>query len=67
MKIDDTEILRLPKMLKATHAGKGFMHESFYQDDAFRFTPDWFARANTLSGELIIKVAEEKPVLLQLV
>jgi meiotically up-regulated gene 157 (Mug157) protein len=63
---DDKEILDSLKILKATHAGTGFMHESFYKDDATKYTRDWFAWANTLFGELIIKVAEENPRLLQL-
>jgi uncharacterized protein len=41
--------------LKATHAGTGFMHESFSRSDATHFTRKWFAWANTLFGELILK------------
>jgi len=63
---DEKEIVDSLKILKATHAGTGFMHESFYKDDATKYTRDWFAWANTLFGELIIKVAEENPRLLQL-
>ena len=43
-------------MLKATHAGTGFMHESFSRTDATRYTRKWFAWANTLFGELMLKV-----------
>ena len=32
------------------------MHESFAKDDAARFTRKWFAWANTLFGELILKL-----------
>ena len=63
---DEKEIVDSLKILKATHAGTGFMHESFYKDDATKYTRDWFAWANTLFGELVIKVAEENPRLLQL-
>jgi meiotically up-regulated gene 157 (Mug157) protein len=42
--------------LKATHAGMGFLHESFSRTDASRFTRKWFAWADTLFGELILKV-----------
>ena len=61
---DEAEILASLKMLKTTHAGTGFMHEFFYKDDASSFTRKWFAWANTLFGEFIIKLADEKPHLL---
>jgi meiotically up-regulated gene 157 (Mug157) protein len=51
--------------LKNTHAGKGFMHESFHKDDPANYTRSWFAWANTLFGELIIKVYNEHPELLK--
>jgi uncharacterized protein len=41
-------------MLLATHAGTGFMHESFDKNDPSKFTSKWFAWANTLFGELIL-------------
>jgi hypothetical protein len=49
----------------ATHAGTGFMHEAFDQDDPGRFTRKWFAWANTLFGELVLKVRAERPHLLR--
>ncbi len=61
---DDAEIARCLQMLKETHGGTGFMHESFHQDDPTRFTREWFAWANTLFGELILKVHQERPQLL---
>ncbi|MCG8386536.1 MAG: glycoside hydrolase family 125 protein, partial [Cytophagales bacterium] len=42
----------------------GFMHETFHKDDASKFSRSWFAWANTLFGELIVKLYNEKPVLL---
>ena len=42
-----------------TDAGTGFIHESFYKDDANKFTREWFAWQNTLFGELIIKLVNE--------
>jgi hypothetical protein len=62
---DDTEIRRALKMLKASSAGTGFMHESYFKDDASRFTRPWFAWANTLFGELIAALAQTKPDLLR--
>jgi uncharacterized protein len=64
--LDDQEIRQCLRWLKASHAGSGFMHESFDQDDAAHFTRAWFAWANTLFGELMIKLSRERPALLQL-
>lgn len=52
-------------MLKESSAGTGFMHESYFKDDATRFTRPWFAWANTLFGELVVKVAATRPELLR--
>ncbi len=41
------------------------MHESFAKDDPQKFTRSWFAWANTLFGELILKVSAEHPQLLK--
>lgn len=61
----DEEIAHCLRMLKETHGGTGFMHESFHQDDPTRFTRAWFAWANTLFGELVLKVHRERPHLLR--
>jgi meiotically up-regulated gene 157 (Mug157) protein len=61
---DDAEIRACIQSLKATHAGTGYMHESFHKDDASKFTRPWFAWANTLFGEFLWKVYQEKPQLL---
>lgn len=47
-----------------THAGTGFMHESFHKDNAADFTRPWFAWANSLFGEFIWKIYRENPSLL---
>ena len=52
-------------MLQKTHAGTGFMHESFHKDDTTKFTRKWFAWANTLFGEFVWKVYKERPHLLK--
>ncbi|RYU97401.1 glycoside hydrolase family 125 protein [Emticicia agri] len=62
---NDPEILAQLKFLKNTHAGTGFMHESFDKDDASKFTRKWFAWANTLFGELMLKIERERPHLLK--
>ena len=62
---DDKEITHCLQMLKATHNDTGFMHESFHKDDPADFTRKWFAWANTLFGELIIKIYHERPEILK--
>lgn len=58
------EIRHCLKMLRDTDGGTGFMHESFNAEDASNFTRSWFAWANTLFGELILKTLQEHPELL---
>jgi meiotically up-regulated gene 157 (Mug157) protein len=62
---DDREILQCLHWLKTTHAGTGFMHESFQKDNPAVFTRKWFAWANTLFGELLLKLERERPHLLR--
>ena len=55
----DAEIADCLKMLLATDAETGFIHESFNKDNAEDFTRPWFAWQNTLFGELIVKLYNE--------
>jgi meiotically up-regulated gene 157 (Mug157) protein len=50
--------------LRKTHAGTGFIHETFQKDDATQFTRPWFAWANTMFGELILTILAKRPQLL---
>ncbi|HTI12729.1 MAG TPA: glycoside hydrolase family 125 protein [Puia sp.] len=61
---DPQEISLCLKMLQNSHAQTGFMHESFHKDDAAKFTRKWFAWANTLFGEFVLKTYRERPALL---
>ena len=61
---DDREIKTCLNMLQRCHANTGFMHESFHKNDPTKFTRKWFAWANTLFGELIWKIYNEKKSLL---
>lgn len=61
----DDEIVWCIKQLMNTHNETGFMHETFHKDDAANFSRSWFAWANTLFGELILKLYNEKPNLLK--
>ena len=56
---DEQEIRQCLGFLQNSHAGTGFMHETFHKDNAEEFTRPWFAWANTLFGELILKVSSE--------
>ena len=56
---DEKEIRTCIEMLRDTDADTGFMHESFHKDDPKKFTRSWFAWANTLFGELIIRLQSE--------
>ena len=58
------EIRQCLGWLKTTHAGSGFMHEAFDQDDPARFTRAWFAWANSLYGELLLTLLRQRPALL---
>jgi hypothetical protein len=62
---DDKEIKYCLDTLQQTHAGTGFMHESFNKNNPENFTRKWFAWANTLFGEFVWKVYREKPSLLK--
>lgn len=62
---DEAEIRQSLKWIKTTHAGTGFIHESFDKDNPAKFTRKWFAWANTLFGELIVRLSETHPELLK--
>jgi len=64
--VNSKEIQECLKILLSTHAGTGFMHETFHKDNPDKFTRSWFAWANTLFGELIYKLYLEKPELLNI-
>ncbi len=61
----DAEILQCLRWLRDTTADTHFMHESFEKDDPAKYTRPWFAWANTLFGELILKLAAQKPSVLR--
>jgi uncharacterized protein len=58
---DDQEVRRCLMALQKTHAGTGFMHQAFNRDDPANFTGPWFAWANAMFGELILKSYKERP------
>ncbi len=64
--VDKNEIKQCLRTLRATHADTGFMHEAFHKDNPYDFNRSWFAWANTLFGELIIKIEKEHPDILSM-
>jgi hypothetical protein len=61
---NDAEVKQCLITLQKTHAGTGFMHEAFNKDDPTKFTRSWFAWANTIFGELVLKTFNERPSVL---
>lgn len=62
---DSSETRACIEMLRKTHGGTGFMHESFHKNDPGNFTRKWFAWANTLFGELLWETYLTQPQLLR--
>ena len=61
----DPQVIRaMLRMLRDTDAGTGFIHEAVDSNDPSKFTRDWFAWANGLFGELLVKLADTRPELL---
>eukprot|EP01130_Rhizamoeba_saxonica_P003340 TRINITY_DN1417_c1_g1_i1.p1 TRINITY_DN1417_c1_g1~~TRINITY_DN1417_c1_g1_i1.p1 ORF type:complete len:429 (-),score=64.63 TRINITY_DN1417_c1_g1_i1:26-1312(-) len=61
---DDAEIEHCLEILKSSTADLWFMHESFDKNNPKQFTRSWFAWANSLFGELILKLHSERPHLI---
>ena len=55
------EIRAAIAQLKATHAGTGFIHESFNMNNPASFSRPWFAWVNSLFGEFIAQTIEQYP------
>ena len=62
---DQEEIKECLSILKRTHAGTFFMHESVDVDNAEHYTRPWFAWVNSLFGELVYTIHEKHPDLLK--
>lgn len=62
---DRDEINNCLLNLRNTDGDTEFMHEAFDVNDHHRFTRKWFAWANNLFGEFIIKIHNEYPELLK--
>lgn len=56
---DPEEIARILNTLMRTHAGTGYMHESFDPDAPEQYTRSWFAWANSMFAELIFRLHED--------
>ena len=56
---DADEMRQCLRWLNTTDANTGFMHEAYHKNDPSQFTRKWFSWANSLFGELIVKLSEE--------
>lgn len=56
----EVEIAGSLRILAASDAGTGFMHEAFDASDPSHFSRAWFAWANSLFGELMLALAERR-------
>jgi len=63
--VAESEIRQCLLWILATDAGTDFMHESFNKNDPNHYTRKWFAWANSLFGELIVKLSREHPAVLR--
>lgn len=55
---DPRETEELVRMILRTDAGCGCMHESFHPDNPHDFTRKWFAWADSLFAELMLRLAD---------
>ena len=62
---EDAEILECLRLLEWSTAGTGYMHEGFDPDNPADFSREWFAWANSLFAELLLKLGNERPALLR--
>lgn len=54
---DPAEVEEVLSMLATSHAGTYFMHESIDADNEYSFSRAWFAWANSIFSELVLKYA----------
>jgi uncharacterized protein len=55
----DEEMLEMIRVLEATDADTGYMHEGFHADDPCQFTRSWFAWSNSLFSQLVLRAMEK--------
>ena len=60
----DAEIVACLQSLVGTHAGTGFIHESFEADDPSQYTRSLFGWADASFAELLLSLARDRPELL---
>ncbi|MDJ0367269.1 glycoside hydrolase family 125 protein [Hymenobacter sp. H14-R3] len=61
---DDAEIRACVQQLRATHAGTGYLPESFYKNDPGRLTRAQSPETNVLFSEFLWRMYQERPHLL---
>lgn len=60
-KLDEVAAKIADDKLKWLFMNTGFIHESFHKDNPADFSRGWFAWANTLFAELVLKISEKYP------
>jgi meiotically up-regulated gene 157 (Mug157) protein len=60
------EIRQCLRWIVAADAGTGFIHESFDMDEPSSYSRSWFSWANSLFGQLIVKIHKEHPEILSI-
>ena len=58
--LQPAERAKILRMLLTTHAGTARIHESFDPNQPSAFTREWFAWANSMFGELVFRMHEQK-------
>ena len=56
--LDNAERMEVLRMLEASDADTGYMHEGVCADDPTKYTRPWFAWSNSIFSELILQYAQ---------
>jgi meiotically up-regulated gene 157 (Mug157) protein len=62
---DEDEVVSCLEILKKSHAGTYFIHESVNVDNPKKYTRPWFGWANSLFGELMMELIRKYPEIIK--
>ena len=60
----DAEARAILRSLRDSSGGEGLMHESYWVTNSSQFTRSWFAMANSMFGEAVLWLSNQRPSLL---